>query len=371
MKIVLVGGGTGGHFYPLMAVAEALAARSISEGLALPELFYMGPEPYDTKALAEHGITYVYCPAGKVRRYRSVANVTDRFKMFFGVFVAIWKLFRIYPDVVMSKGGYTSVPVIIAAALLRIPSVIHESDAKPGRANLLAARFARHIAISYPDAAQYFPKEKIALTGIPLPSATLAKVEQSAISRTRPLIFVTGGSMGAKRVNDFILSALPELLTRYDVIHQTGKENFEEVERTAKALITDPSIIGHYQPVPFLSTPEFSAALLEASLVVARAGSTTIANIALFGKPAILVPIPEEISQDQRSNAYAYARFGGATVMEEANLTSHLLISEIDRILNDAAVQAKMKDGAQHFIFPQASDTIARALLTIGIEHGS
>jgi UDP-N-acetylglucosamine--N-acetylmuramyl-(pentapeptide) pyrophosphoryl-undecaprenol N-acetylglucosamine transferase len=371
MKIVLVGGGTGGHFYPLMAVAEAVITRSINEGLPLPQLYYMGPEPYDQAALDQHGIVYSYCPAGKVRRYRSAANITDRFKMLYGIVVATWKLFWLYPDVIMSKGGYTSVPVIVAAALLRIPSVIHESDAKPGRANLLAARFARHIAISYPDAGQYFPKEKIALTGIPLPSATLTKVEQPAITRDRPLVFVTGGSMGAKRVNDFILAALPELLTRYDVIHQTGRELFTEVQNTANALVTDSSVIGHYHPVPFLSTPEFSAALLESSVVIARAGSTTIANIALFGKPAILVPIPEEISQDQRSNAYAYARFGAATVMEEANLTPHLLIAEIDRIVSDASVQEKMKDGAKHFIFPQASDTIARALLTIGIEHGS
>jgi UDP-N-acetylglucosamine--N-acetylmuramyl-(pentapeptide) pyrophosphoryl-undecaprenol N-acetylglucosamine transferase len=371
MKIVLVGGGTGGHFYPLMAVAEALATRSMQEGLPIPELYYMGPDPYNQSALDEHGIRFVYCPAGKLRRYRSAANIGDIFKMIGGTFVAIWKLFRIYPDVVMSKGGYTSVPVIIAAAILRIPSVIHESDAKPGRANLLAAKFARHIAISYQDAAQYFPKEKIALTGIPLPSATLAKVAMPAISRERPLVFVTGGSQGAKRINDFILAALPELLSRYDVIHQTGDSGFTEVEQTAHALITDKNLSGHYRVVAFLKPEEFAAVLMESSIVIARAGSTTIANIALFSKPAILIPIPEEISQDQRTNAYSYARFGAATVMEEGNLAPHLLIAEIDRVLTDPQIQAHMKDGAAHFIFPDASDTIARALLTIGLEHGS
>jgi UDP-N-acetylglucosamine--N-acetylmuramyl-(pentapeptide) pyrophosphoryl-undecaprenol N-acetylglucosamine transferase len=371
MRIVLVGGGTGGHFYPLMAVAEAVIAQSQKENIPVPSLYYMGPEPYNAQALSEHGIHYVYCPAGKVRRYRSSANIVDSFKIFGGIFVAIAKLFWIYPDVVMSKGGYTSVPVIIAAMLLRIPSVIHESDAKPGRANLLAARFARHIAISYRDSAQYFPQHKIALTGIPLPSATLAHVTRPSVPRVRPLIFVTGGSLGAKRVNDFITSALPELLATYDVIHQTGHEGLAEVERTVTALIQDPALLSHYRAVPFIQSTEFAATLMEASVVVARAGSTTIANIALFGKPAILIPIPEEISQDQRSNAYAYARFGAATVMEETNLTPHLLTSEIHRILSDSTLQQKMKDGAAHFIFPQASDTIARALLTIGIEHGS
>jgi UDP-N-acetylglucosamine--N-acetylmuramyl-(pentapeptide) pyrophosphoryl-undecaprenol N-acetylglucosamine transferase len=191
------------------------------------------------------------------------------------------------------------------------------------------------------------------------------------IPRERPLIFVTGGSQGAKRINDFILEALPELLSRYDVIHQTGDAGFTEVEQTAHALITDKNLSGHYRVVAFLKPEEFAAVLMESSMVIARAGSTTIANIALFSKPAILIPIPEEISQDQRTNAYSYARFGAATVMEEGNLAPHLLIAEIDRVLKDPLIQARMKDGAAHFIFPDASDTIARALLTIGLEHGS
>lgn len=371
MKIMLVGGGTGGHFYPLMAVAEAIVVRCMTEKLPIPSLYYMGPEPYNQASLDEHQIEYIYCPAGKVRRYRSSANIRDFFHIIAGIFVAIWKLFWIYPDVVMSKGGYTSVPVIIAAALLRIPSVIHESDAKPGRANLFAAKFARYIAISYKDAAAYFPKEKIALTGIPLPSTTITAALVPPIKRERPLIFITGGSLGAVRINNFILESLKELLLRYDVIHQTGAEQFTEVERTARALIEDPALIGHYKVIPFLSPDDFRATLNESTIVIARAGSTTIANIALFGKPSILIPIPEEISQDQRTNAYAYARFGAAIVMEEDNLTPHLLIAEIDRIIGDITMQQHMKDGAAHFIFPQASDAIARALLEIGIEHGS
>jgi UDP-N-acetylglucosamine--N-acetylmuramyl-(pentapeptide) pyrophosphoryl-undecaprenol N-acetylglucosamine transferase len=371
MRIVLVGGGTGGHFYPLMAVVEALQNQSNSEQIVVPELYYIGPDPYDQTALTAHNITYVYCPAGKLRRYRSGANIADFFKMCIGVVVAIWKLFWIYPDVIMSKGGYTSVPVILAGTILRIPSVIHESDAKPGRANLLAARFARYIAISYPDAAAYFPKEKIALTGIPLPSATLARLALPTVTRERPLVFVTGGSMGAKRLNDFVLSSLPELLKQYDVIHQTGKANYEEVVRTARALLGEGEALSHYKVVDYLNKTDEAFNYQTSSIVIARAGSTTIANIALFEKPAILVPIPEEISQDQRTNAYAYARFGAATVIEEANMTPHVLTAEIDRVLHDPAIQSRMKDGAKHFVFPDASSTIAKALLQIGVEHGS
>ena len=133
MRIVLVGGGTGGHFYPLMAIAEALYARAREVGSGAPELYFMGPDPYDRKTLESLDIAFISCPAGKARRYASFLNFLDAFSVMGGTLVAIIKLFRIYPDVVMSKGGYTSVPIVLASAFLRIPIVIHESDAKPGR----------------------------------------------------------------------------------------------------------------------------------------------------------------------------------------------------------------------------------------------
>ena len=155
MRIGFVGGGTGGHFYPLIAVAEEL--REIDASL---ELYYFGPDPYNRELLETHGIKYILCPAGKLRRYFSIQNLLDAFRSFFGIFVAVWKLFVIYPDVIFSKGSYTAVPILIAARFLRIPVVIHESDAKPGRANRMARKFARYIAVSYDDAAQFFPAEK-------------------------------------------------------------------------------------------------------------------------------------------------------------------------------------------------------------------
>ncbi|HEY0964752.1 MAG TPA: glycosyltransferase, partial [Candidatus Paceibacterota bacterium] len=146
MRIGFVGGGTGGHFYPLIAVAEELQARTPT-----PELYYFGPSPYNKDLLTQMNITYIACPAGKLRRYFSVQNFIDVFKSFFGIFIAIWKLYVIYPDVIFSKGGFTSVPILLAARFLRIPVVIHESDAVPGRANNLAKKFARYIGIAYDD----------------------------------------------------------------------------------------------------------------------------------------------------------------------------------------------------------------------------
>ena len=160
MRIGLVGGGTGGHFYPLIAVAEELNVLKSSSNL-----YYFGPSPYSKEDLEKNSIKYVYCPAGKIRRYFSFQNFLDLFRSFFGVFVALWKLYITYPDVIFSKGGYTSVPILTAARLLRIPVVIHESDAVPGRANKLAKSFAKYIAISYDDVAEFFPAEKNTIPG--------------------------------------------------------------------------------------------------------------------------------------------------------------------------------------------------------------
>ena len=232
MRLVFVGGGTGGHFYPLMAVAEAIRERDQNI-----ELFYMGPDAYNQAALDALAIRLVRVPAGKKRNYFSILNYLDLFKTGFGVATAFFKLLRLYPDAVMSKGGYTSVPVVIAAYLLRIPIVVHESDAVPGRANKLAARFAKTIAIAHPEVAKLFPAGKVVEVGMPIRRAVTNPIPdpQSVIGvgKDRPVVLVTGGSTGAERLNNFVIAALPRLLQHYNVIHQVGEANMEKVSTTA------------------------------------------------------------------------------------------------------------------------------------------
>src|SRR3989344_4825861 len=171
MKVVFTGGGTGGHFYPAIAMAEAVRDLAREPRLIEPRPYYFAPTPADEDVLFENGIVFIRIPAGKMRRYRSFKNITDLLATGTGFLMALSALFRIFPDVVVSKGGYGSVPTVLAARLLGIPIIIHESDAKPGRANLLAAPFATRIAIAFPSAAAYFPKSargKIAQTGIPI-----------------------------------------------------------------------------------------------------------------------------------------------------------------------------------------------------------
>jgi UDP-N-acetylglucosamine--N-acetylmuramyl-(pentapeptide) pyrophosphoryl-undecaprenol N-acetylglucosamine transferase len=370
MRIALVGGGSGGHFHPLMAVADELAASDTK-----PRLYYIGPTPYSETDLSARNITYVHCPAGKLRRYFSVQNFFDLFRTGFGFLVAIGILYRIYPDVIFSKGSYTAVPILLAARILAIPIVIHESDSVPGRANMLVAKSARYIGVAYDDASQYFPAERTALVGIPLRPDIKAKLDDPfatlGIDRQKPLIYVTGGSQGAERLNDAVLRALLELLPYYQIFHQVGEQNLESVRITAKGLLSGTNLTHYYYIEGSVPGPTVSALLQAASLVITRAGSTTLFEISYVGKPSIIVPIPEDVSRDQRSNAYAFARGGGATVIEEHNLQPHLLAEAVHTIMRDPQQQALMSTAAQTIFVTNAARKMSDALISIGIEHGS
>jgi UDP-N-acetylglucosamine--N-acetylmuramyl-(pentapeptide) pyrophosphoryl-undecaprenol N-acetylglucosamine transferase len=372
MRLVLVGGGTGGHFYPLMAIAEALRDRDRQAGQE-SELIYMGPSMYHEASLSALNIRFVSCPAGKKRNYFSLANYFDIFVTGWGVMVAFCKLLRLYPDAVMSKGGYTSVPVVLAAWLLRIPIVVHESDAVPGRANLLAARFATSITVAYAEVAEGFRGKKVTEVGMPISRAMRESGADPfgtlGIVKDRPVVLVTGGSSGAERINNFVIGALPQLLTKFTVVHQVGDAHVEKVSSTAASFFADQTVLSHYYVFGSLSQARFAAAIEAASLVVTRAGSTTLFEIAVKGKPAIVVPIPEDISRDQRSNAYAYARVTGATVLEEHNLSDDILAAEINRILDDASVRAEMAAGAKSLTVGEAAYTLADMLTEIAKEH--
>jgi UDP-N-acetylglucosamine--N-acetylmuramyl-(pentapeptide) pyrophosphoryl-undecaprenol N-acetylglucosamine transferase len=377
MKIVFTGGATGGHFYPLIAIAEALQDLVQEEHLIPPTLYYLAPSPFDEKALFENSIVYIHIPAGKMRRYASFKNITDSLVTFMGVMRAVVTLFRIYPDVIVSKGGYASVPTVLAAHLLRIPVIIHESDAKPGRANLLAAKFATKIAISFDSAAAYFPakvQSRIARTGIPIRKALMRVELEGArqylgLERDIPTVFILGGSQGAVRINDTVLSALPELVLFTNIIHQTGAANFKNVEGISRVVLDKNEHADRYHPINYLDQVSMQRAAGIADLIVSRAGATSIAEIGLWKKPAILIPIPESISHDQRLNAYAYARTGAAIVLEEENLTPHLFVAEIQRIIRDAELVKRMSAAAEGFTDPDAARILAREVLAIALPH--
>jgi len=377
MTIVFTGGESGGHFYPIIAVAEALNDLVREGRLVAPKLYYLAPTPFDEKALFENGIIYIRTPAGKMRRYASIRNFTDSFSTFFGTLSAVGTLFRLYPDVILSKGGYGSVPTVLAARLLRIPLIIHESDSRPGRATLLAATWATKIAISFESAASLFPKNargKIARTGIPIRKALLRIEPEGArqylgLEKGVPTILVLGGSQGAMKINETVLSSLPDLVSFANILHQTGQAHFKNVESVSRVVLAKSSNAGRYHPVNYLDEISLQRAAGIADLVVSRAGAGSIAEIGLWKKPAILIPIPESVSHDQRTNAYSYARTGAALVLEEGNLTPHLLVSEARRVLNNPELAKRMGASAGGFTDPDAARILASEILALALSH--
>jgi UDP-N-acetylglucosamine--N-acetylmuramyl-(pentapeptide) pyrophosphoryl-undecaprenol N-acetylglucosamine transferase len=377
MKIVFTGAGSGGHFYPLIAVAEEIRRQVTARQLIDPQLFYIAPSAFDEAALFANNITFVACPAGKIRRYFSLDNMKDVFLTLSGIFKALLILFRISPDVIFSKGGYASVPTILAARILGIPVIIHESDAKPGRATLLASHSAFRIAVAFESVIQYFPKKaqlRTGVTGIPvraeLMHADVAGAEQLlGLDTSVPTVLILGGSLGSQRINDLILAGLPDLVSFCNVIHQTGKDNFKAVELSLPVLLEGVPHADRYHAFPYLGSEPLRQAASAARLIVSRAGSTSITEIALWKKPAILIPIPEQISHDQRANAYAYAHTGAATVLEEGNMTPHVLVSEIRRIATDPVLAQAMAEKGSTFGNPKAAELIANELIAVCLSH--
>lgn len=377
MKIVFTGGGTGGHFYPLIAVAEAIHQLAAERRLLGPKLEYLAPTPFDEQALFQNKILYTYAPAGKIKRYGAISNL-------FTPFVTIWSTIKTFfillkepPDVVFSKGGYASVPTVLAAHFLRIPIVIHESDSKPGRANLFAAKYAERIAVTFESSIPLFsPKvrSKIARTGIPIRASLAHPLPEGAAQELQldpsvPTVLILGGSSGSVRINEAVVAALPQITQIANIIHQTGKQNFAETQATAGVVLGDSPYKSRYHAFPYLSEDSLRKAAGAAHLVVSRAGATAITEIALWGKPSIIIPIPESISHDQRTNAYAYAHTGAAVVLEEGNMTPNILASEIRRITGDTALSARMSAESEGFANPAAARMIAEELLRITLSH--
>ncbi len=375
MKILLIGGGTGGHFYPLIAIAEELNRISDEEKIANFKLYYMADRPYDQKELDEQFITFIPITAGKLRVYFSWQNFVDMFKTAFGTVGAIFKLFSLYPDVIISKGGYAAFPVLVAAKILRIPVIIHESDTVPGRVNKWSGKFARRVALSYPEAAEFFDEKKISLTGQPVRKsiafvATEGAKEFFELDPTLPVIGVIGGSLGAKIINDTITSLLPELVQQYQIIHQTGPKTFEETKTDAAVLLGQDTKRTRYKVFPYLNdlqTKMFGGAT---DIIISRAGSM-LYEIAAWGKPSIIIPGSSDVyhGDHQRKNAYHYARTGACVVIEQANLTASVLKSEIDLILQHKDQYDAMSARAKGFYKPDASRLIATEAISIAFEH--
>ncbi|MBI2054542.1 MAG: UDP-N-acetylglucosamine--N-acetylmuramyl-(pentapeptide) pyrophosphoryl-undecaprenol N-acetylglucosamine transferase [Candidatus Sungbacteria bacterium] len=371
MRILFTGGGTGGHFFPIVAIARELHRIAEADRILNVELYYIGPDGFGRDVMLREEIIPDTIPAGKVRRYFSLVNFSDTLKTIWGVLVALWKLFVMMPDLVFSKGGYGSFPVLVVARLYHIPVIIHDSDAVPGLVSKWSAKFAKRIGVAFPGAIEYFPKEKTAVVGNPIRSRILGGIRENsrehlAVFSQKRVLLILGGSQGAEPINQMILSGLSDFVKEYEIIHQTGEKNFADVSQQANIVLSSETKL-LYHPFPFLNETQLREALAACDLIIARASAGNIFEIAAAGKPSILIPLPHSAQDHQRANAYEYAKVSAALVVEQNNATPNLILHTLMRIFESPEESKKMTEGAQRFARIDAAEIIAREILNLAL----
>lgn len=320
-KIVLTGGGTAGHVTPNIALLPALQEAGY-------EITYMGSyDGIEKKLIGDFDIPYVGISTGKLRRYLDPRNFTDPFRVAKGFLQAKRFLKEYRPDVLFSKGGFVSVPVVRAAASLHIPCIIHESDMTPGLANKLCISAAKKVCCNFPETMKLLPENKAVLTGSPIRAELtrgnkLAGLDMCGFSANTPVIMVIGGSLGAANVNTAVRNALPKLLEDFQVVHLCGKDKLDNL------LLNTPG----YKQFEYIKA-ELKDLFAMADIVISRAGANAICELLALKKPNILIPLPAASSRgDQILNAQSFESQGFSIVINEDDLTTELLVDKVHEL---------------------------------------
>lgn len=320
-RIILTGGGTAGHVTPNIALLPRLKELNY-------DIHYIGSHNgIERRLIEEFDIPYYGISSGKFRRYFDIKNFTDPVKVLKGYTEAKALMKKLKPDVLFSKGGFVSVPVVLAAKSRKIPSIIHESDMTPGLANKICIPSAYKVCCNFPETMNYLPQGKAVLTGSPIRKELLAGNKIKALdfcgfTANKPVILIIGGSLGATAVNKAIRNILPELLKKYQVIHLCGKDKIDHSME---------SLTG-YKQYEYIKK-ELSDLFALADLVISRAGANAICELLALRKPNILIPLPANASRgDQILNAASFERQGFSAVLAEETLTDEQLLSTIETV---------------------------------------
>lgn len=317
-KIVMTGGGTAGHVTPNLALLPYLKEAGF-------EVHYIGSYTGIEKKLVEHaGVPYYGISSGKLRRYHDWKNFTDPFRVIKGFSEANQLLKHLNPDVVFSKGGFVSVPVVMAAARQHVPAIIHESDMTPGLANKLAIPFASKVCCNFPETMKYLPDGKAVHTGSPIRKELFSGSKEAGLSfagfnNEKPVILIMGGSIGSKFINNAVWSSLDDLLQDFQIVHLVGKGNINK------------DLVGKtgYQQYEFISE-ELNNVFAMTDLMISRAGANSISEILALKIPNILIPLSAAASRgDQILNAASYEKQGFSTVLQEEELTGEILVKSV------------------------------------------
>ncbi len=362
MKVCFTGGGTGGHVFPAFAIDSQLSILLSEEGEDY-QRFWMGSgKPEEQEWVESTGMPYFAIRSGKLRRYLSWRIFPDMVAVCVGFWQALYLLRREKPDVIFSKGGYVSVPPVLAARLLRIPAVTHESDALPGLATKINARFVQAICISFADVSQYFPpriQPKLVVTGVPSRlSRTRAQVDKAyqrfGISAHRKVIVVLGGSQGAAQINSLIWENLDSFLTLGDIVHQTGSGKYQKIEQDG------------YHALPFI-TEGLEDVLKAASVVISRAGATAIADFLEMEVPMVLIPLSVRASRgDQVENARRLERIGAAQVFAGETQVGIELFQLVKKVVTNEKLRREMIQKSISLRTEGAGTHIAQVIFQVG-----
>ncbi len=351
-KIALTGGGTAGHVTPNIALMPELRERGY-------EIEYIGSRKGIEKEMIEkEGVPFHIVSAGKLRRYLSAQNIADAFRVAKGLADSLRVLKQIQPDIVFSKGGFVSVPVVRAAHMMHIPVIIHESDMTPGLANRLCFSVADKVCCNFPETMKYLPESKAVLTGSPIRRELLTGSKEKGLAfcglpGEKPVLMVTGGSLGAAAVNQAVRNILPELLKEFEVIHLCGKGKLDE------SLADTPG----YAQFEFVSD-EMRDLFAAADLVISRAGANSICEILALRKPNILIPLPSDASRgDQILNAKSFREQGFSYMLEEKHITDERLLTIIREVYKRrdsyiAAMNASPQSDAISMIADMADELV-------------
>ena len=316
--IVLTGGGTAGHVTPNIAMIPRLKELGY-------KISYIGSyEGIEKKLIEELGIPYYGISSGKLRRYFDVKNFTDPFRVLKGFMEAKKLMKELKPDVVFSKGGFVTVPVVIAASRRKIPTFIHESDMTPGLANRICIPFATKVCCNFPETISNLPKDKAVLTGTPIRQELLTGSKEKGLAFTglspdKPVILIIGGSLGATAVNEAVRSILPELLEDFQVVHLCGKGKLDENLKDTKGYV-------QYEYIK----KELADLFALADIVISRAGANAICELSALNKPNLLIPLSARASRgDQILNACSFEHLGYSKVLEEEEITKESLLDAV------------------------------------------
>lgn len=336
IKILLTGGGTAGHISPIVALSQSLDTNK------RVKVLYVGSRTgLDRELASKYKLNFKGIFTGKRRNYFSLSNGWDLFKIFIGI-VQSYFIVKFYsPNVVFSKGGYVSYPILFWVKRFKIPLVIHESDSVLGKANVYALKFAKKVCLGFPlDSYQDIPLEKSVYTGIPVRREFFGGdiTEENTI-------LITGGSQGSQILNKRVLEILDELLKKYKIIHIVGKNNIEKIKEEVKMHVLRQN--PNYELIDF--TEEMPLFMKRSSLIISRAGANTLAEISATGKPAILVPLTTASADHQSKNAQIYQDHNAAVVLSEGGLTGSSLLSIINQLMTDENTRKLIGHHAEAF----------------------